>query len=263
MVHRIALFSCALVLAACVGPIERDLPDGANADAVADARACDRGDVPACSNLGVRFEAGDGVPIDVDRAEALYRRACDEGGELACANLAALLPERGGSAEESIALLEGACSDLAPIPCMRLAEALVARGGRGDAEAAAVHFARLCDAFVMPGCVGLGELHETGALGAVDAHAAAAAFARACEREFPRGCMGLARLELQRPPSQRDAEAAVQRYVMACYAGEADACAFAADALAEGDVDLPADPERATELRARACDDGYAPACTP
>ena len=263
MLSRIVLALCFFALVGCVGPVERDLPEEASADAVADARACDRGDAQACSNLGVRFEAGDGVPQNADAAETLYGRACEAGEELACANLAALLPERGGSNDDAIALLEGACNDRAPIPCLRLAEALVVRDGPGDAAAAAAHFARLCEGFVMPGCVGLGDLHASGALGTVDLHAAALVWAQACERNFPRGCMGLARLELDRPVGDRDAGAAVERLVLACYAGEADACAFAADALAAGAEDLPADPDRATELRERACADGYTAACGP
>ena len=50
-------------------------------------RACDRGDMAACSNLAGLYVSGTGVAKDEARAAALYRQACDGGNALGCASL--------------------------------------------------------------------------------------------------------------------------------------------------------------------------------
>ena len=52
--------------------------------------ACDLGLYRACSNLGVMFQDGDGVPPDLGLSRRLYARACDHGSQVGCENLAAL-----------------------------------------------------------------------------------------------------------------------------------------------------------------------------
>ena len=47
---------------------------------------CDGGEMVGCSNLGVAFHKGEGVPKDYKRAVALYRKACDGGEMLGCRN---------------------------------------------------------------------------------------------------------------------------------------------------------------------------------
>jgi TPR repeat protein len=46
--------------------------------------ACDAGVAVACSNLGVMYEIGLGVPKDEAHAASLYRRACNGGMAEAC-----------------------------------------------------------------------------------------------------------------------------------------------------------------------------------
>lgn len=46
------------------------------------ARAAQQGDKRAQLALGIRFETGDGVPVDLRRAERLYRRAAATTGDV-------------------------------------------------------------------------------------------------------------------------------------------------------------------------------------
>jgi len=52
--------------------------------------ACEERVRNACNNLGDSFERGLGVPVDLDRARALFTKSCDLGAELGCRNLAEL-----------------------------------------------------------------------------------------------------------------------------------------------------------------------------
>jgi hypothetical protein len=51
-------------------------------------RACQGGELVGCTNLGLLYEAGEGVPQDQARANGLYQIAC-EGGELLACDLVA------------------------------------------------------------------------------------------------------------------------------------------------------------------------------
>ena len=53
---------------------------------------CELGDTSSCWGLAVMFAHGTGVPADLERAEALFRRGCGLGDERAC-EAADQLPE--------------------------------------------------------------------------------------------------------------------------------------------------------------------------
>ena len=93
-------------------------------------KACEIGDVAACSDLGVLYAVGRGVAQSDERAAALARRACEQGSALACSNEGALLAE-------------GAAPPAAGEP----REALDAgRLASRDVKAAARAYRRSCDA---------------------------------------------------------------------------------------------------------------------
>ncbi|MEM9193086.1 MAG: tetratricopeptide repeat protein [Myxococcota bacterium] len=50
-------------------------------------QACGAGYVPSCNGLGAMYEAGRGVPADLDTATRLYRNACDAGHTTGCHHL--------------------------------------------------------------------------------------------------------------------------------------------------------------------------------
>ncbi|MDU8913618.1 tetratricopeptide repeat protein [Aestuariicoccus sp. MJ-SS9] len=46
--------------------------------------ACENGNAPGCTNLGIRYERGDGVDLDLPRALALYEQACSMNEATGC-----------------------------------------------------------------------------------------------------------------------------------------------------------------------------------
>ncbi|MDB4986631.1 MAG: hypothetical protein JWN04_1809 [Myxococcaceae bacterium] len=50
-------------------------------------RACDGGDAHGCGSLGNAYRYGRGVPMDVSEAESYWRTACDGGDDLSCSLL--------------------------------------------------------------------------------------------------------------------------------------------------------------------------------
>jgi TPR repeat protein len=49
--------------------------------------SCGDGNATACSDLGLLYANGDGVPRDLTRAASLCQQACDGGEALGCLNL--------------------------------------------------------------------------------------------------------------------------------------------------------------------------------
>jgi TPR repeat protein len=86
----------------CVENALRNAPDPSDVrDAVsAFTSACEAGEAPACSVLGVMYEVGRGFPLDTPRALALYGAACDAHNPRACANRDRLLLTHGTAPRE-------------------------------------------------------------------------------------------------------------------------------------------------------------------
>lgn len=259
------------------GEYERAIGDNATPQVAGDARACDRGDAFACTNLAAALQGGDGAPIDVPRAVQLYREACSGGLSLACVNLALLAlsnPAAAISAAEAARLLGQTCSAGDPVACLRLGDA-ASEGllpDSGDAQALAA-WSQACNALLMPACVELGRAARDGRGLAPDMHAAFAHFTAACDRGHPDGCLEAA-VMIVRGLSSGDASLAVEQLERLCYAGAARACSSAIESLAmtsyvHGDA-LPTEVEAAAAARARlvlvrerACTLGLTEQCSP
>lgn len=76
-------------------PDPRDVRDAAPAF----ASACEAGEAPSCSVLGVMYELGRGFPVNAHRALALYDTACSAHNLRACANRESLLLKDGTAHE--------------------------------------------------------------------------------------------------------------------------------------------------------------------
>ncbi len=77
------------------------------------SRACDGGLARGCGNLGIAYEAGDGVARDAAHAAALYKTACDGGDMRGCSNLGVLYMNGDGDRPDPVAaahLFETACT---------------------------------------------------------------------------------------------------------------------------------------------------------
>ena len=85
-----------------------DADPNASADMLTLARDCDGGNVTACTDLGKRYRAGDGVPKDADRGVALFERSCERDVYEACGRLAGALTP--GDPERARTLATKACN---------------------------------------------------------------------------------------------------------------------------------------------------------
>jgi TPR repeat protein len=67
----------------------------------------------SCAALGLRYKYGDGVPVDLKRAYALFQHACKEGLQYACGYAAEMLIEGEGVTRDRFAgalLMRRACA---------------------------------------------------------------------------------------------------------------------------------------------------------
>ncbi len=163
---------------------------------------CEMGDPAACSDLGVLYALGRGVPQNDERASALARRACEQGAAIACSNQGALLAEGAGRTQ-----------------------------GEKDVEARIVRlFRKACDAGAAEGCTNLGTVLEAGKLTVRDVRASARAHRRACDAGFALACHRLALLLPERPDAAPDLNATALES-RACRAGIAPACYAVSEAI--------------------------------
>ena len=121
--------------------------------------ACEQDDAAACYFLGLRFEHGEGVPIDLARAGGAYQRACElEQGD-GCRALGVLFTHGKGvekNPQAAVGLYIRGCDYGSAQSCLFAAEALardLVEGGQQRAPA----FARACD-----GNTSYGQVLRTG-----------------------------------------------------------------------------------------------------
>ncbi len=61
-------------------------------------RACDAGRAKGCFNLALRYQNGEGVPLDLAHASALYRKSSEAGEMQGCVNLGVMYENGSGIA---------------------------------------------------------------------------------------------------------------------------------------------------------------------
>jgi TPR repeat protein len=86
-------------------------------------RACSGGFAEGCSNQGTLYEHGLGVPVNLGDAQRAYNQACRRGSALGCSNLGVLYAEgRGVSVDTAMAqrLFAEACRGGSPVGCENL-----------------------------------------------------------------------------------------------------------------------------------------------
>jgi hypothetical protein len=123
-------------------------PEAGDAELAHDIKWCEEhDDAPSCTRLGLRYRDGDGVPIDLVKAEKLLHDACRGGlgaGAVACSPAAALSLARAGDSRDPmndarthalVSLMDG-CQYHAVDSCLALG-ALRAQGYEGEATLSA------------------------------------------------------------------------------------------------------------------------------
>lgn len=191
--------------------------------------ACESGEFAACQWAGNRHTRDDVVPVDHDRARALYTLGCDNGFGAACWELG-LMSEKGQGGAEDLAhayrTFKAACAKAHTPSCGRAANML--RNGEGtdaDPTRAMALLLPLCEADHALSCsyLGWGWRDGTG----VD----------------------------------KDAVKALGYYRKACALGSGHGCNEAGFLLDEGLGALSPDAAEASRLYARGCDVDHATSC--
>ncbi|MCB1395711.1 MAG: sel1 repeat family protein [Rhodobacter sp.] len=112
------------------------------------ATGCEAGDLLACSQLGFRYELGEGAPLDMGRAQALYRQACDGGEPQGCSNLGEIYRSGLGVQQdvvEAVRLFQIGCDGQDAYACLTLGNILIdGRGVPADARRARAAFDAAC-----------------------------------------------------------------------------------------------------------------------
>lgn len=155
---------------------------------------CDAGDLGACTDLGVLYDDGDGVPKDPMHAVQLYTRACEGNFARGCANLGLSYYYGEGVAQNrarAIELFNQACN-----------------GGSGR------------------GCTNLGYQYGNGIVVTQDYPRARELYERACNLGEAVGCYNAGTLYLYGRGGPVDLQRAAQFLRLGCSGGEADACAL-------------------------------------
>jgi hypothetical protein len=231
----LALAAAALLAASPAAALPPISPAPA-VDAAALAARCARGFPAECRDLGRARLAGAAVARDERVGVAYALAACEMGEPAACADLGVLhavgrgLPQ---SDERALALSRRACDQGAALACSNLG-ALLAEGVGGAAPKGAPGeepggpmlrlFRKACEAGVPEGCANLGTAHAGGTLAVRDVRLAARELRRGCEQGLGLACQRLASLVEERRELAPDLAPAALR-ARACQDGIAPACA--------------------------------------
>ncbi len=156
-------------------------------------RACDKGEPRGCSELGVMYDAGEGLAADAARAKKLFRQACDAGSGLGCNNLFLLHP--GKATKEELKYVLGRLRAICDLP-------------DGDGET----------------CATLGSLHMQGQFVKQDDASAAGFFEKACGRDHAMGCNNLGACYALGRGVAKDPARAATLYQKACTLGSPQGC---------------------------------------
>jgi TPR repeat protein len=224
------------------------------------------GDVEAAFLLASALDSGLAVAKDASRAAELYRKACDGGQLAACSNLGERylegtgVPKDPGRAAE---LLRRACNGQAMHSCWALA--LLYGDGTGvpkDPAGAVELLRKACDGGYMRGCNTLGTSYDKGAGVPKDAVRAVELYRTACDGGHMLGCSNLGWMYHEGLGVAQDAVRAVELFRKACGGEAMQGCTALATMYDSGRA-VPKDTEEATRLRRKACDGGLREACTP
>lgn len=241
------------------------------ASASDDRLACEAGDQSACTSLGVRFDTGDGVREDSERALEILDAACRNGNADGCAEHATLVRDGRGTRRNlprAARAFEKACDDGSQIGCTRYAGML--RAGRGNLVPNPVQAfalaAQACGAGVEEGCMHVAT-HLMG-----DSPEKAEKLAKdSCNRKYAPACEWLgAQLARGFSFGRRPSDAFV--YLQSsCTSGQPTSCRILGDAYGSDAVpglDLTRDAIRAESMWAQAltglernCERGHGDAC--
>ncbi|MFT3767571.1 MAG: protein kinase [Minicystis sp.] len=231
-------------------------------------KACDHGDAPACSGLGVLHELGAGVARDRTRAASYYDKACSSGDALGCAYKSFMLGAgRGIKQDEARAAelaksalpgLSAACEHGEARECVALA-VLLGNDKKEEGRAAQLE-QQACDAGEPAGCANLGVRTLLGAGVFKDAKRGMALLKEACDAGEPSACTNVGVLSARAAFTIRREVRGVAAFKLACdgiYSVGCSGWGLTIPPLA----DIPKDAPAAVAMSTRACDGGELVGC--
>ena len=164
-------------------------------EAAVEENDCALGELYACGELGMRYDQGNGVATDLEKAVAIFAKACEGGAAWSCGKLAFRLESGRGTAVDlprATALYEQACRAGEAWCCANrgvLAER--GQGGPKDHGRAANWYDTACQGGHLGACAWLGRLYEKGLGVPRDLSKARELYRKACDGKEPDGCKGL------------------------------------------------------------------------
>lgn len=227
--------------------------------------ACNGGAGGSCTNLGILYQNGLGVPKDDARAVSFYRKACEDGDALGCNNLGWMYDQARGVTQDAgraVELYRKACDDGHFMGCGNLAEAyLEGRGVTQDAGRGLELYRKACDDGYAGACNQVGITYEERSGLARDDRQAVEMYRKACDGGEATGCSNLGAMYMNGAGVAQDDKRAVEMYQKACDGGSAAGCGRLGWMYSEG-RGVTRDDGRAVEFLRVACDDGHASACS-
>jgi TPR repeat protein len=241
---------------------ERIPTDPAKAAALLEHR-CGQGVAAACTDLGERYRAGEGLAKDETRALGLFEKACAGGDADGCGYWGEALARGRGMPRDPVRAVKAlglACEGDDAWSCSELAYLLEEGDGiPADPSRAAVLYTKACDAKRASACGALGRLHRLGRGVPKDVARASQLLQEACAAGDAWSCTEAGITALVPTAPRTHAEAA-RFFEQGCEKGNARGCANLAELLMIG-TGLTRDRDRARTLMAKACEGGYGPAC--
>ena len=248
------------------------------------AARCDTGEAAACTLLGIRYAAGDGVPRDDAKAReylesacaekdpqgcyelalswgdetskvARYTIACDANLYAACANLGVKYNHGQGVTADPVRareLAEKACTGGDTVGCANLGSYLrTGNGGPKDLDRAVKLSRQACDGNNGQSCARLAEMHRSGEGVAVDLELARRLGTRACDLGY--GCNDVAAMYLDGKGGGVDGEKARELFERACLGDDALGCLNLGRIWFRGKVKFETNFAKAAEYLHKAC----------
>ena len=181
-------------------------------------------------DLGLKFDKGQGVTKNYEKAIGFYRMACDGGNALGCNNLGRMYKEYPGTYEKfknekAIKFYRMACDGGNALGCNNLGVMFKrGLGTKKDYEKAARFYKMACDDDLAEGCVNLGRMFKGGKGVRRNYVKAAVIFGEACDDGFTEGCIYLGDMCRYGDGVPRNAVKAASLFSKACDDGKALGC---------------------------------------
>ena len=197
-------------------------------------RACEGGQMLACSALAIQVQDGRGVARDIPRAVSLYEKSCNGGIGVGCYNLGLLyLHGGGGTIDEA--------------------------RSRTYFQQAREKYEQQCDGGDLQWCMNLGVIYENGHGVPADPDRAKSIYEKACAKGHGDSCVNLALAKFA--AGTLDAASELSVLEARCNTGTVLACGVLGQMYVSGGPGVPAKPELAMTLLERSCTGGSAHSC--